>query len=492
MKSSRQKTEPTSSWKDEVNRRIAEHKERKGGLQADQKASREIQPPDSRAALAAARVAARYAKAPSYSQMLAEEALAAVRAAEAASRDALNAQAKAQAVLAELEAVSAAQPDWEHEHRAQVPLEMELPKAVGMERPIPAMPIGSNPKPAETPADRDSFEIRWDSDLPRRDSSLATARSLRGEAAYGASSDSAWRPAMDAAPASGVDGVEVVEGAQPIPANLIKFPRELVAARKARPRRAEGPYAAMVEGQSQLSIFEVEPWNISTEPQPAAVSAGAATGRWIGPDWSGMELDEEPQQEIPYPDPPAYSHATRALSESAPLNHRILAAIVDFSLIASIFLAAGLIASTSANALPSQKFVEYGSIAVIALVAFLYHLAFFAISGVTPGMRYARLYLSTFDGREPSFKRRCFRAAALLFSVLPLGLGVCLGDLRRKPLLLARPHFQDLPPQIASLRVSPTPIARGFGRAAHSSEAAGSQALRIENRTQADLASTSA
>jgi hypothetical protein len=127
LKSSRQKTEPTSSWKDEVNRRIAEHKERKGGLQADQKASRDIHPPDSRAALAAARVAARYAKAPSYSQMLAEEALAAVRAAEAASRDALNAQAKAQAVLAELEAVSAAQPDWETEHRAQVPAEMELP-----------------------------------------------------------------------------------------------------------------------------------------------------------------------------------------------------------------------------------------------------------------------------------------------------------------------------------------------------------------------------
>lgn len=424
LKSSRPRDDSSSTWKDEVNRRIAEHKERKGDPRREPRISEQAHPQDSRAAQAAARVAARYAKAPSYSQMLAEEALAAVRAAEAASRDALSAQAKAQAVLAELEAVSAAQPDWAEERRAQVPREMELPQAVGMERPIPSSPAASSPRPAEKPADRDSFEIRWDSDLPRRDASLATARSMRGETAYMASADSAWRPAADAAAASDLDGVEVVEGAQPIPANLIKFPRELVAARKARPRRAEGPYAAMVEGQPQLSIFEVEPWNISTEPQPAMVGAAAAPGRWSGPDWSGIELDEEPQQEIPYPDPPAYSHAARALSEAAPLNHRLLAAIVDFSLIAAIFLVAGLIASASATVLPSQRFVELGSIAVIALVAFLYHLAFFAVSGMTPGMRYARLSLSTLDGREPSLKSRCFRAAALLFSVLPLGLGV--------------------------------------------------------------------
>ncbi len=64
-----------------------------------------------RGAEAAARVAARYAKAPKYSDMLAGEARAAVRAAEAASRAAQEAQAAAESVLAELEAASIEEPE---------------------------------------------------------------------------------------------------------------------------------------------------------------------------------------------------------------------------------------------------------------------------------------------------------------------------------------------------------------------------------------------
>ena len=419
MKPSSQKVDTSPSWKAEVNRRIAEHKERKGEASAGQETPSETLPEGSRAAIAAARVAARYAKAPSYSQMLAEEARAAVRAAEAAARDAMNAQAKAQAVLDELEAVSAAQPHWEPQIRQQAPAEKELPQVQGMEHSLPASAQAAARLPEIEP-----FEIRWDSDLPARDSSLATSRSIRGEGAYGVLPDTAWTPAMGVAQDASVNGVEMVEGAQPIHANLIKFPRELVAARKARPRRAEGPYAAMMDAQGQLSIFEVEPWNISTEPQPAATAAVAE--RWSGgPGWSGMELDEEPQQEIAYPEAtPAYGHEARPLPESAPLNHRVLAAIVDFSLIGTIFLVSGFIVSSTASALPSMKVAEFGSVAALALVALLYHLAFFTVSSATPGMRYARLYLSTLDGRQPSLKKRCFRAGALLLSLIPMGLGV--------------------------------------------------------------------
>ncbi len=47
--------------------------------------------------------------------------------------------------------------------------------------------------------------------------------------------------------------------AEPIAANLIEFPRQLVAARKARPRLAEGPLRDEDSpATSQLRIFEVE------------------------------------------------------------------------------------------------------------------------------------------------------------------------------------------------------------------------------------------
>jgi len=97
----------SSSWKQEVNRRLAEHKSRKGLSAVEQQAPVGAEHHASRrAAEAAARVAARFAKAPSYNEMLASEARAAVRAAEAASRAALDAQAAAESLLAGLEAVS--------------------------------------------------------------------------------------------------------------------------------------------------------------------------------------------------------------------------------------------------------------------------------------------------------------------------------------------------------------------------------------------------
>src|ERR1700679_303893 len=97
----------------------------------------------------------------------------------------------------------------------------------------------------------------------------------------------------DAGTAMDMEGLEIVEPAQPIHANLIQFPRELVATRKVRPRRAEGQYAPTLEEQAQLSIFEVEPWNVSKEPAAAGAAAEAGTAKWLGPEWSGITLGEE-------------------------------------------------------------------------------------------------------------------------------------------------------------------------------------------------------
>jgi hypothetical protein len=78
---------------------------------------------------------------------------------------------------------------------------------------------------------------------------------------------------------------------EPLAVNLIDFPRELVAARKVRPRLAEGPLreSSQPTGHDQLKIFEVAPESISQ-----TVRIGAA-----GAEWSPIRLDTDPLPRIP-------------------------------------------------------------------------------------------------------------------------------------------------------------------------------------------------
>jgi uncharacterized RDD family membrane protein YckC len=440
LRQSAQQVELAPSWKQEVSRRVAEHKGRTGASGAGQKSDAPQPPTGSRAAQAAARVAARYAQAPSYNDMLAEEARAAVRAAEAASRAALNAQAAAEQVLAGLEAVASATETWEQDfftapEPAWTPAAPEPVKLVAaaasaqQSAPIQQAPAGQQ-------AARQPFEIRWDTDMPVRETSQATSRASRGAAAVETPAALTWEEARRAASPLEAQGFEIVEAALPIHANLIEFPRELVATRKARPRRAEGPYAASVEANGQLSIFEVDPGAISIDPvgaaEPVATSAADAAP-WVGPVWSGIELDAEPFEEMaelaaPIAEPirreRAETAAPAAAFELAPMHQRVLATLVDFSLISGAFLAAGFLASTYANVLPPLREMEIGSAVALALIAVLYQAVFFTLGRATPGMKYARLELRTFADHRPARAQRCARMAALLLSVLPIGLGV--------------------------------------------------------------------
>jgi len=71
--------------------------------------------------------------------------------------------------------------------------------------------------------------------------------------------------------------LETVEPMQPIYANLIHFPRELIATRRMRPRLSGVPQSAAEEEYGQLSIFEVDPSSISTQPE-ASVAGPAGMG----------------------------------------------------------------------------------------------------------------------------------------------------------------------------------------------------------------------
>jgi len=445
LRQSAQQIDEPDSWKQEVTRRVAEHNERRVPAANEAQAHGDGRHTASgRAAEAAARVAARYAKAPSYSEMLAEEARAAVRAAEAASKAALEAQAAAESVLAGLEAAAQPAPAWAApawESDFFTPAVAEPARMPAVETARKARPAKQEPRARQEPpvtqvslpvSAKPSFEIRWDADLPVRDTAPAVGRASHGRSTFEAAQEDSREAAPDARSLLGTGGVEVVEPALPIHANLIEFPRELVATRKIRPRRAEGPYAASLEEQGQLSIFEVEPWTISTEPAATGAAAEAGTAAWSGPKWSGIELDEETPEEVARPAAePVRTERSEPVAEAtplqvAPVNLRIMAALVDFSLITGAFLAAALLAATNVRVLPAMREIEVGSVAALALIGVFYLAVFFILGQGTPGMKYARLEMCTLAGRKPARAQRCVRMGALVLSLAPVGLGAAM------------------------------------------------------------------
>jgi uncharacterized RDD family membrane protein YckC len=413
------------NWKEEVNQRLAAHKNRKPVPVTEQDtAAPEQHSSNNRAAAAAARVAARFAKAPRYSELLENEARAAVRAAEAVSRAALQAQAAAESVLAELEAAKATDPEWQFNDEDEAVTAQYSRSAV--EEVSPESPDFNQPAYEPTgrnelagPIGRDqSFDIHWEPDVPRlRPETEITSSHIETEE---------WGQSEYFADES----VEIVEPAQPIHANLIEFPREIVAPRKARPRRAEGPFAAQHEHDVQLSIFEVEPDAISTDPVSADSMNPEAAPTWMSAEWSGMELDEHPAyspnavaEQEHVEEPVEYVIKEKAIYQ-APLSLRAMAAIVDGSLVLAALSAVTYEIVSHAHSLPGMKVAEMVAALGFVIVSAIYLGLFGAMGQETPGMRYARIGLSTFDGEMPTPRMRLNRLAALVLSVLPVGVGI--------------------------------------------------------------------
>jgi uncharacterized RDD family membrane protein YckC len=230
----------------------------------------------------------------------------------------------------------------------------------------------------------------------------------------------------------GAQGYEVVEPALPIHANLIEFPRELIATRKVRPRRVEGTHAATAEEQGQLSIFEVDPYSVSTEPEALGAIAEVNAATWTGAKWSGIELDEEPPIEytaaLPTPagEEPVNRDAAGVELHVAPMNQRIMAAVVDLSLISGAFLTVAFVLSMNMKMLPRVLPLETASAIGLVLTALSYLAFFFIVEGASPGMMYARLEILTAAGDKADQAQRFRRMGALLLSMAPIGLGAAM------------------------------------------------------------------
>ncbi len=437
-------TEP--AWKKEVNARLSAHRNRRGASGAQQPvfpSMEAVAAPAARAARVAARVAERYARVPSYSEVLAAETANAARAAEAAARAAHEAHQAAQAVTDVLRA--------------------------GLD--------------VDQSAAADSRAVRRIETAPRPDAipepvhyhvDPATLPSARGnQSSRNQQTQSATRSAVDPYPHI-ADPFEdaLIAPAQPLAARVLEFPRELVAARKARPRFAEGPLRdpGAAPEKTQLRIFEVEPEAISHQPlahSQVPLSDPTSEEAPLVPGWSSIRLDalprntdaemsaaseraDESMQSLhsrPHsPTAPLSSRASRpggasgrahkrtsAQSRSlladmlplhvAPIGDRLMACVVDTALVVFAFLIFVLVFVACTAHPPTGKPAMVAAAVALAGFFALYQWLFFTYAHGTPGMHYAKIALCTFEDENPVRKTLQQRVGAFFLAGLPLGLG---------------------------------------------------------------------
>lgn len=376
------------AWKNEVSARVRAHRTRRGRVPENQPALPGMEAAVSPSSIAA-RVAERYARVPSWKDMLAAQAAAAAAAEKAA--------------LAEPEPAKPPAP--------------EPPAPTRSAHAAPLPPV-RNPEPQPYQPDLLRYSVSADSlPAPRSTPVQAHSQSLPHS-----------RPDTDPL----VDPLEdaVVEPLRPLPARVIEFPRELVAPRKARPRRAEGPLsadappaadpaAAPADAASQLRIFEADAE--SAPPAGAAPNPGAAPQRPAS-EWNAIQLDTEPPNHAAKP-----PSRTPLLDDMplhvAPVADRFMAAVVDIALTLGAFLLFVLVFIACTTHPPAGRVAVAGAAATLLATWVLYQLLFFSLSSATPGMRYAKIALCTFDDENPTRHALRTRIAALLLSALPLGLG---------------------------------------------------------------------
>ena len=426
------------AWKRELNDKIAAARaKRQGGAQDEAKSHPrgEVLAPgetDSRSARVAAAVAARYAQAPTYSEYLASEVRAAMSAAVLAQESAARAVAEAEQARAIVNQLTA--PVFEGTSNAQLESRAE--------QPTPA----SLAQPKQAPAVRVDYEA---SGIPSR-ALPSQVQNYSAQSMHPGSDarPSATRPSVLADPLAEA----LISPATPLPAKLLEFPRELIAARKARPRHAEGPLRDEATDQPQLRIFEVEPEAISTKPEAAPLAT----------EWSSIRLDayppahptdvtphaaadtvssNDPQstylssgaspRHVPqgqnhnhgYARPGYAANPEALLMNVASVGDRLMAAIVDACLVGIAFLLFVFVFTASTVHPPTGKPALIGSAIVLAGFYLLYQFLFFTFADSTPGMLYARIALCTFEDDNPTRDAMRKRIFAVVLAGMPLGLG---------------------------------------------------------------------
>lgn len=411
----------------QVAERLAAHRARRGSARpsfAEPEAPRRS-PARARSAAIAATVAQRYAESPSYRAVLAEESARALHHAEAAAEVAnINARAIARAqqqLLADLG-------DWDQPYQplASVPLKSPLPPAqpaavaaalLAQQKAERAI-LMPEPPPARLPAAEvatPAYTVRMYEDTGRPAAPPPIAYSI----AITAAPDEDEAMLLDEEIAFRHDPTFFETSLpEPIHANLIEFPRQLVAARKARPRLAEGPLRDdPTADPGQLRIFEVQADHISVAPAEEAAA----------PEWSSILLPAHPA--TTFFDPLSTDLVPTLVPQPAALGRRLMSGLVDLSLITicvltgiAVFVSTAVRVTHTPLAMPLPIAIA-GALASLLVFGLIYHQLFFLFSEATPGMRYARIALCTLSDENPTRAAMRRRLLAMGLSGLPLGLG---------------------------------------------------------------------
>ena len=414
--------------KQAVAERLAAHRNRRAAektSEAEQQARAQARADAARtasrrgAAMVREAVAARYQQSQSYREFLAAEAERALQQAQAEAEVAartMQAVAEAQQkLLDELEQWKAEEPSPREVAQAQVAAEArselayELADiAMGARELIaepPLLTIVETPRPALTV--KLSEEVK-----PVR---LNEAKALRVE--MDVVEDEIAELDEEISFRRAPEFMPTVLETQAIPANIIEFPRQLIAPRKARPRLAEGPLLEDGPREPQLRIFEVEPELIAAEPQAQEVSGFAG--------WQSLVLDSTAAVR---PEAPFEAQANLTFQpQAAPKERRLMAAAVDgVCVLTGFVLFATTVAYFAGAALHEVKGTVIAGTAAVCLGVFflLYQMLCFTFSDATPGMRYARIGLCTFADENPTRKAMRLRTLAMLLAACPLGLGL--------------------------------------------------------------------
>ncbi|GAA3752557.1 RDD family protein [Terriglobus aquaticus] len=368
-------------------------------------------------------VAARFARSQSYREFLQQEAESATRQAEAAAE---VARRNAEAIAASQQQLLHEMQEWEERQQAasaepavEFASEIEPQHTYVASAPEPGVLLPMMAAPVR------EMEVLGPSEALRE----AVAAPLLTETRASVAEPPVERQAVpvEAVPVAAAAVVpqpvkiampvpDPAEPPVPIPANLIEFPRQLVAARKARPRFAEGPLredADSTPERAQLRIFEVEASSFSTTPTAEPVSTL--------PEWSSIRLDSSTaEHEMSQPD----AQMSMALPVyAASLERRVMAAAVDGCCVGVAFLLAVAAAGMAGGALPTGLFALGASAVTLLLFGVGYLLLSFTLSGQTVGMRYARIALCTFGDDNPTRSAMRRRLFAMGLSAVSLGLG---------------------------------------------------------------------
>jgi uncharacterized RDD family membrane protein YckC len=100
-----------------------------------------------------------------------------------------------------------------------------------------------------------------------------------------------------------------------------------------------------------------------------------------------------------------------------------MAAFTDICLITIGFVSFLMVFLACTPHPPSGRPALLASAATFAGFILLYQWLFFAFAEATPGMRYAKIALCTFDDENPDRKALRRRIAAACLATIPLGLG---------------------------------------------------------------------